>query len=41
MRRNLDSIFGSKGKNLTFDNWDNYYKIKKEKHTPNLIIHYS
>ena len=33
---NLDSIFGSKGKNLTFGNWDNYYKIQKEKHTPNL-----
>ena len=35
---NLDSILDSKDNNLTFDNWDNYYKIQKEKHTPNLSL---
>ena len=35
---NLDSNLGSKDKNLTFGNWDNYYKIQKEKHTPNLSL---
>ena len=39
---NLDSILDSKDNNLTFDNWDNYYKIQKEKHTPSKsIINYS
>lgn len=35
---NLDSLLDSKDNNLTFDNWDNYYKIQKEKHTPNLSL---
>ena len=35
---NLDSNLGSKDKNLTLGNWDNYYKIQKEKHTPNLSL---
>ena len=34
---NLESNIDSKH-NLTFDNWDNYYKIQKEKHTPNLSL---
>ena len=28
--RNLDTILDSKDKNITFGNWDNYYKIQKE-----------
>jgi NTE family protein len=34
---NLESILDSKH-NLTFDKWDKYYKIQKEKHTPNLSL---
>ncbi|HET8794477.1 MAG TPA: patatin-like phospholipase family protein [Nitrososphaeraceae archaeon] len=34
----LESLLDFKDNNLTFRNWDNYYKIQKEKHTPNLSL---